>query len=350
MNRPIFHIEAKPDIETHVTLWGQASAEQIQATVVIPLHNLGNTVSILIENLSRTDLHGAEVILVDDGSIDGTWDLLNLCDGLDIPALFVRFEVNQGVAAVRNWAVNVARGEYIWFIDGDDRWYPNSLCILLQAAHASHSDIVFAQAERLITNTNRRVRVPAPHGGMVLSHRDMVEGFLSGTIQGHLWNKLFRRPLFDKDTFPIQRSKSDAAGVLRLIRKANSGVTLSDIVYEYRFHKGSIATSNPPVFDLVRVMQYCVETFNNEVVDHRYFQVYYVRCFAKLALVELWRSGVDDDVSGYIERLCQGMMPYRSILTLVRMKEYRLAAFVVSYRLAPKLLRLLYVASRRTEW
>ncbi|MEI8354887.1 MAG: glycosyltransferase family 2 protein [Deltaproteobacteria bacterium] len=89
-------------------------------TVIIPTYNRAIECKLSVESvLSQT--HGnVEVIVVDDGSIDNTGELI--C-GMDERVKYIR-QANAGVSAARNTGIEAARGEYVAFLDSDDAWLP----------------------------------------------------------------------------------------------------------------------------------------------------------------------------------------------------------------------------------
>ena len=349
--QPVIRTLSEPSVAgTDTKAWATAPRQPISATVIIPTHNLGEHLIKLLTQLEGTQLGGCEVIIVDDGSTDDTWSKISTWTGLQVPTLLKRFENNRGVAAVRNWAVNVARGAYIWLIDADDEWPSDALTTLLNAAERTHADIILGQAVRLIVSSGRETPVPAPRGGLLLSHSDLVRSFLKGDIQGHLWSKLFRRSLFNNETFPELRSKSDACGVAHLIRKASVGYTISSQIYRYRFHSGSIATQHPNCLDLLHVLESVHRTFGLEPTDELIFTIFQVRAFAIPVLCEIWRAGTEDPNTRLVERICTGLLTWNSTLSLLKAGERRLAIFSIAYRVCPHLLRRIYITSHQHEW
>lgn len=100
--------------------------------VVIPVYNGRMTICQSITSvLAQKSIFSGRIIVVDDGSTDGTSDsILNMgCAEVEL----VRTE-NRGVAAARNLGVELATAEWIAFIDSDDLWEPNKLALQLQAA------------------------------------------------------------------------------------------------------------------------------------------------------------------------------------------------------------------------
>ncbi len=91
-------------------------------TVVIPAYNRREFVAEIIECVSSQEMDGIEVIVVDDGSTDGT----AACAG-EFPGVRVLSKSNGGPASARNFGLEHARGEYIAFIDSDDLWADGAL-------------------------------------------------------------------------------------------------------------------------------------------------------------------------------------------------------------------------------
>ena len=92
----------------------------------IPVYNAVTTLSRTVESVLSQSFTDWEMILIDDGSSDGS---AALCLSLAASDSRVRFvsRPNGGAATARNQALSLARGSYVWFVDADDRLAPDSL-------------------------------------------------------------------------------------------------------------------------------------------------------------------------------------------------------------------------------
>lgn len=91
----------------------------LRFSVIIPCYNCEATLADTVRSIRAAGLTEYEIILVDDGSTDGT---AQLCDALctACPELRCVHQVNAGVSAARNRGLDEARGDYVWFVDADD--------------------------------------------------------------------------------------------------------------------------------------------------------------------------------------------------------------------------------------
>src|SRR5262249_19908208 len=92
-------------------------------SVIVPTYNRAETIRAAIASVKRQTFVDWELIVVDDGSTDGTASLIEASD----PRLVLIRQANQGVNAARNAAMLRARGRYIAFLDSDDEWLPHHL-------------------------------------------------------------------------------------------------------------------------------------------------------------------------------------------------------------------------------
>lgn len=332
------------------SVFGGSGGENLQLSVVVPLHDAALHVHSMWRQIEGLQDSAFDIVLIDDGSKDNTWDSICVhARNSSRRVTTIRLRENVGVGAARNIAVKRARGEYVWFVDADDHWPCSAARDLLAPTRSNSPDIVFGQAMRVTDHSSRTVAVPAPHEIGPVAHDKMVELYLKGDIQGHLWNKLFKRSLFSNDVFPVSRSKSDAVGVIRLISRASFGYVSSALVYEYRLHSGSIATSNPSPLDLLRVLTEVCEKFPN--VDPRLLRRFMLTGYSVPVLCEMWRAQNRDSASELSYHVARGLLSARGQFSdAVVDGRFRDAVFVAGMRIAPNWVQKTYRAARKREW
>lgn len=130
-----------------------------RVSVIMPAYNARQYITEAISSVLDQDYPHLELIVVDDGSSDGTPEL---AEGFGSRVRVVR-QANAGPAAARNKGVSVARGEYIAFLDADDAWLPGKLSS--QVAYLDvHSDIglVYGDFRRWISQPDGSFLPPPP--------------------------------------------------------------------------------------------------------------------------------------------------------------------------------------------
>ena len=93
-------------------------------SVIVPAYNAQITLPATIESIRRQTLQHFELIVIDDGSTDGTVECVQR---IRDPRMRVFSYPNDGLAAARNRGIEKSHGEFITFIDGDDLWTPDKL-------------------------------------------------------------------------------------------------------------------------------------------------------------------------------------------------------------------------------
>ena len=101
----------------------------VLVSVVIPLYNKKNYIRRAIRSVMMQTIEDFEIIIIDDGSIDGSGDVVKTF--LDSRIRLIRQE-NQGVSVARNNGVSNSRADFIAFLDADDEWLPRQLEDLLR--------------------------------------------------------------------------------------------------------------------------------------------------------------------------------------------------------------------------
>lgn len=110
-------------------------------SVIIPAYNAEETLPRALASIAAQTLSPQEIIVVDDGSTDGTWAYVQSLAGhyQNIP-LISRQQDNAGAGAARNQGINLAKGAYLAFLDADDTWSPEKLAVSVAAlAESKHA-------------------------------------------------------------------------------------------------------------------------------------------------------------------------------------------------------------------
>lgn len=214
-------------------------------SIIIPAYNIENEITRCVESLLEQTYQNLEIILVNDGSSDGTLNVLQELSQRD-PRIRVINKSNEGVTRARLDGVKAATGDWIGFVDGDDYVEPMMFEILLENAYQYDADIshcgyqmVFPSRVDYYYNTGRVVQ--QDH---ITGLKDLLIGAF---IEPGLCNKLFKRDLFKKiiqsNVMNLEiRNNEDLLMNFYLFREAKRSVFIDRCFYHYIVRPCSAAT------------------------------------------------------------------------------------------------------------
>lgn len=111
-------------------------------SIIVPCYNVEDYVEECLDSLVSQQFGGMELIVIDDASTDGTWNRIDRYRELPFVKL-VKFKKNQGLGAVRNHGIKLARGDFLLFVDSDDWLQNDALGKLLSCVRNTETDLVF---------------------------------------------------------------------------------------------------------------------------------------------------------------------------------------------------------------
>lgn len=127
-------------------------------SIIVPCYNVERYLEQCLDSLTGQTLRDIEIIMVDDGSPDGSGAICDRYAQKD-DRVKVIHKVNGGVSAARNDGLAAATGEYVFFCDGDD-WMPQDACELLWAeAEQTHADVIFGDIWRCWSSADEYMRL-----------------------------------------------------------------------------------------------------------------------------------------------------------------------------------------------
>ena len=101
--------------------------DNFKVSVIVPVYNSCEYIGSTLDSIINQDFKSFELIVIDDCSRDHTFQLICEWAEKDHRILALRNDVNSGVAKTRNRGIDLAKGQYIAFLDSDDLWLPKKL-------------------------------------------------------------------------------------------------------------------------------------------------------------------------------------------------------------------------------
>ena len=211
--------------------------QQPLVSVIVPVWNGEKYLAECMESILSQSLRDMEIILVDDGSTDGTWALMERYAAQDGRVRILR-RPNEGVSETRNAGIELSTGRYIRFVDADDHLPPDSMRLLLEKAQEADSDLVLAAYTEVLGH--RRYLRDLGRCEDTVDNAEFLrrlERLSNSFYYGVLWNKLFRG-----DIIRVQRVRflsglewgEDFAFVMRYLAHAERIRYTAVPVYDYR--------------------------------------------------------------------------------------------------------------------
>ena len=224
-------------------------------SVIIPVWNGARYLDACLNSILRQSWQHFEIIIVDDGSRDATWDMLMRWKKQD--ARIVPFhQENAGVSEARNTAMRHASGDYYRFVDVDDQLPPDSLEQLVRCAEKNQSDLVLA-AYTEVLGTTRTVRDLGKCTDTVESAEFLrrLERLSNSFYYGVLWNKLYRRDLIRMAQIRFENVvfAEDQLFNTEYLRYVRTAVSIPDIGYYYLQCSQSVSHSRVTTADILRL-------------------------------------------------------------------------------------------------
>lgn len=209
-------------------------------SIVIPVYNAARYVAQCLDSLVEQTFRDFEVIAVNDGSTDGSLDILRYYER-KYPYFHVIDQKNGGVSRARNAGMAQARGEYLGFMDADDTAAPTYLERLYRTCVDNNAEIACCYYYYRFEEPSFLFQYPFRCHGVYNRTQAMNKLLHDTQIQGLMWNKLFLRSLFTDNniTFPAMKCLEDMIVMNQLFAHINRLAVIDEPLYYYTQHKES---------------------------------------------------------------------------------------------------------------
>lgn len=272
-------------------------------SIIVPAYNAKDYIGRCVDSILNQEYQNLEILLMDDGSSDGTDVLLDAYAKKDARVRVIH-QKNSGVSATRNHALDLAHGEFIQFADSDDWLTPDSTKLFVrsmlkgreeedpgsggkngsgtspEAGHGKRCDMVIADFYRV---TGKRVSqkgdIDADH---LMDRREFASYMIENPADfyyGVLWNKFFRRSIIEEHQIRMDVELDwceDFLFNLEYIRYAEGIRAIQAPVYYYMNRKDSLVSQGMSISNTIRMKSTVFDYYNafyRDVYEEDYDEV-----------------------------------------------------------------------------
>lgn len=209
-------------------------------SIIVPVYNVEKYIESCIETLLYQTYKDLEIILVDDGSTDESGKICDRYAKQDDRILVIH-KKNGGLSDARNRGLDIAKGEFIGFVDGDDQVHPQMFEILLYNSLNYDADISACVMKKVSGIFGKKVGIDiniSEQKIRLLKREDALKNI--DIISVCAFNKLYKREIFNKIRYPIGKFHEDEFVIHELCYHSKKIVLTDQILYYYIQRNDSI--------------------------------------------------------------------------------------------------------------
>ncbi|WP_293713553.1 glycosyltransferase family 2 protein [uncultured Parabacteroides sp.] len=214
----------------------------IKVSVIIPVYNVAPYLDACLSSCVNQTFRDMEIIVVNDGSTDESSRIIQRYAEKDDRVVVITKE-NQGLIYARKSGLDIAKGEYIFHLDGDDYVEADAIEMLYDEVIKQEADYVVANYYEVVGNERYEVRRNNRFKG--LSGQDLFLCMLRGGFE--LCMRLIRRSLFDGIAYKPLVIGEDLFTTMQILPKVKKPVVVDACLYNYVRHTGSITKRNDEI-------------------------------------------------------------------------------------------------------
>lgn len=232
--------------------------EQPLISIIVPVYNIIEYLPRCVHSIMAQSYENLEILLIDDGSTDGTD---KLCDELarEDGRIRVYHQKNGGSSAARNQGISMAKGDYLGFVDSDDYIEPDMYFCLVKGILESGMEIAQIGRNEIDEQGNLLpdICIP-PKEATAWESKDFLEELLMHRGDCSFCTKLIKKELFEENKFPIGLLNEDFRLLVQMLENTGGVYSLPGYGYHVFYRIGSNSRKKDKE-DFSRVYADCVD-------------------------------------------------------------------------------------------
>lgn len=306
-------------------------------SIIVPIYNVDQYLDKCINSIINQTYKNIEIILIDDGSTDNSLTICNNYSKQDSRIKVIHKE-NGGLSDARNKGIEIAKGEYITFIDSDDYVDLDYVEILYNTITKYEADISISTHRILFPNKTVDKYTFEEY---VSTKEEILDKLLyDDGIDTSAWGKLYKKFLFKDIRFPKGRLFEDAATTYKLIDNANKIAVYSKPTYNYVIRENSISNVgfSEKKLDLIKSTQEMTDYIRArypglEKGCNRRLMFSYLATFTQLAKSKSKNKKIKDKLLRYIKDNKREILKDKKVPKRDKLGIYATTFGIFGYRL-----------------
>ena len=319
--------------------------ETIKFSIVMPVFNSGNTLSKSIDSIKAQSYTNWELIVIDDGSNDNSYEILKLFASSDSRIRIFQQE-NKGPGAARNKGIEYCIGDYITFLDSDDYWDLDYLMYLYIKAKDTGADCIFTEII-YESNNGHVIRYSSTYRYHNCSKYEIICKQMTGLISWGM-NKAFKREILKSIDYGFSELNVGEEAVFScdILNKSQKIEFIEKPIYHYvqnpngQHKKGELDPWSPAVREM-----------KAHICDIGQYSLYErnINSFALRALcISLYRISCEYSIYSALKNMKKKTDEYRRTYSLVRLNRGSLdkTSIIIELLIKMKLYIFIYFLSQ----
>ena len=240
--------------------------ENKKVSIIVPVYNVELYIESCLDSLLNQTYSDYEIILINDGSTDGSIEICNKYNDKKIKKIN---QTNKGVSIARNVGISYATGQYIMFVDADDMVSKNYIENLVASMEKYNTDMVickYTKEEDKLVNNESSQNVE----GKIINANIVLESMIENNLkEGYLWNKIFKKSIINENDLKFKDGVTvweDLYFVMEYLSKADKICTINETLYYYRTREGSAVNRKETVIELenkIKIMELIMQNYSS---------------------------------------------------------------------------------------
>jgi glycosyltransferase involved in cell wall biosynthesis len=310
----------------------------IEISVIIPAFNSAAFINRPISSLKEQSFTKYEVIIVDDGSTDGTEHEIKQLIALDNRFIYIR-QLNSGPGAARNKGVSIARGNYISFLDSDDYFDESYLEEMYNKIKDENSDICVSGFKKVTIDGNLIKNYNLIKKNSISGIEAFIDTLQATSLTSLSQNKIFKRKLFIENNIKFPEKiiiNEDVATIYKLMLISSKVSFVNKPLFNYvQIPSSSMNSySRNKIIDRIKVSNIILKDFYDQELFKKYKAVYinyYLLHVVLSGSIQIVKQSLDweKELNFFMNKIDLKYFSFINILHLVKIHKKKAFALIL---------------------